>query len=317
MISITRISSSGRLAVLALVLVGLVVPFSKALAQRDQVLWMPAQTEWVDYPPPQAPHTEGYVNVDGVNLWYWDTGGDGEAVVLIHPSTTSAAAWGYQQPALAAAGFRVIAYSRRGHHKSDAGPLGDTGNALDDLHSLVNHLQLDRFHLVGVASGGSIVSDYALSYPERLLSITISNSDAAIRDAELDMTSSLLPTPELSAMPTWYNELGPSYRAGNPEGVAQWIALHEMAITESEVVQGRVHLLDREALAGIEIPTLLVTGDADLYEPPTKLLFIASLMTESPKLVVLSDAGHSGYWEQPEAFNKVLIDFMKQYSLQY
>ena len=69
--------------------------------------------------PKQAPATEGYATVSGARLWYWDTGGDGEPLVLCHPASQSSQIWLYQQPAFAKAGYRVIAYARRGVYKSE------------------------------------------------------------------------------------------------------------------------------------------------------------------------------------------------------
>ena len=302
------------IAVRGLVLIGFVLGAQALIAQtiETSVRWMPAQTEWAPYPPAQAPQSEGYVDIDGVKLWYWDTGGEGETVVLMHPLTGSAAVWGNQQPVLAAAGFRVIAYSRRGHHMSDSGPLDNAGNSVDDLQAVVDHLGLDQFHLVGTAGGGFIVPDYALSHPERLLSITITHSNAAIRDDELTDVTRWLSSDELRAQPTWFKELSPSYRAANPEGVEAWFALEEIATPEGRVGQGRINTLNRDAFASIKTPTLLMTGDVDIYQPPTRMLFIAKLMTNDPELVVLRESGHSGYWEQPDAFNQVLIEFLNR-----
>jgi len=75
---------------------------------------LPAQYEWPPIPP-QAPVREGLAPLPDVRLWFWDTGGPGEPIVLLHPGTGSSASWIYQQPVFAAAGLRVIAYSRRGH----------------------------------------------------------------------------------------------------------------------------------------------------------------------------------------------------------
>ena len=58
--------------------------------------------------PKQFVAKEGHVKVAGAILWYWDTGGDGPAVVLVHPGTGSGLVWGYQQPVFAKAGYRVI-----------------------------------------------------------------------------------------------------------------------------------------------------------------------------------------------------------------
>ena len=69
--------------------------------------------------PPQAPAREGLAPIADTHLWYWDTGGEGVPVVLLHPASGSGLIWGYQQPALAKAGYRVIGYSRRSYFNSD------------------------------------------------------------------------------------------------------------------------------------------------------------------------------------------------------
>src|SRR5205085_3034700 len=61
-----------------------------------------AQTAWTP-PPPQARATEGLLQLPDVQLWYWDTGGTGEAIVLLHAFTGSATSWPYQQPVFARA----------------------------------------------------------------------------------------------------------------------------------------------------------------------------------------------------------------------
>src|SRR5215471_14330796 len=68
--------------------------------------------------PEQVKVTEGLADLPGAKLWFWDTGGSGPIVILLHANTGSGAFWPYQQPALAKAGYRVIGYSRRGCYKS-------------------------------------------------------------------------------------------------------------------------------------------------------------------------------------------------------
>src|SRR5258708_27396575 len=70
--------------------------------------------------PPQAPAREGLAPIADTHLWYWDTGGEGVPVVLLHPASGSGLIWGHQQPALAKAGYRGIGYSRRSYLNSDA-----------------------------------------------------------------------------------------------------------------------------------------------------------------------------------------------------
>ncbi|OQV23493.1 hypothetical protein BV898_02610 [Hypsibius exemplaris] len=182
--------------------------------------------------PEQAPATSGMADLPGVRLWYSDTGGDGPTVVLSHAHSGSADFWGYQQPVLTKAGYRVITYSRRGHGKSERGNEIDFGFADVDLHNLVvTFLGVDKFHLVGVAAGGGIAVDYALSHPERLISLTIASSLIAVIDPEYVKLLSNLHRKDLTRnIPNYYIELSASYRAGNPAGTTEWIELEKLAV---------------------------------------------------------------------------------------
>lgn len=173
---------------------------------------------WEPVPvPEQMPVTEHRVPVVGDgSLWCWDTGGSGEAVVLLHPFSGSGESWPYQQPVLARAGFRTIGYSRRGAYRSVVGNQADADTASGDLHTLADYLGLDRFHLAALAAGGSVAVDYALSHPDRLRSLTVSGSVMGISDADYtQLSASLRPAP-FGELPAEVQELGPSYRGGQP-----------------------------------------------------------------------------------------------------
>src|SRR5205085_8757331 len=87
-------------------------------------------------------------------------------------------------PAFAAAGYRVIAYSRRGHAGSDPVLANRPGTSAGDLHTLVQHLGLARFHLLGSAAGGGIALDYTLSHPEFISSLVLACAVGAIVERE-------------------------------------------------------------------------------------------------------------------------------------
>src|SRR5215210_3823234 len=98
----------------------------------------------------------GYADLPGVQLWYTDSGGSGVPVVLLHANTGNADSWQYNIPGIVAAGYRAIAFDRRGWGRSMANPATgpQPGTVAEDLHALVEYLGLNRFHLVGVAGGG-------------------------------------------------------------------------------------------------------------------------------------------------------------------
>src|SRR6266436_1373909 len=102
--------------------------------------------------PQQVPAKQEIAELPGTRLGYWDTCGDGEAVVLLHPASGSALIWSYQQPVFAKAGYRVIAYSRRGYYNSAPSSRDKPGIGSEDLHHLVEFLRLTKFHLVASRS---------------------------------------------------------------------------------------------------------------------------------------------------------------------
>lgn len=274
-------------------------------ANTPEPLWTPVPI------PPQVAVGEGMVNVEGSRLWYWDTGGTGPAVILLHAGTQSAAGWVYQQPVLAQAGYRVIAYSRRGYFRSDGGDAEHPGFGADDLRCLTDHLQLNRVDLVGAAQGAFFAIDYTLSWPERVRSLAVISSYMGITDADYAAVNARLRPPFFATLPHDFQELSPSYRAGNPDGLAAWQALEHEAIPGKRITPKMKQPLTWARLETIRTPTLLMTGDSDLYTPPSLLRMQAQHMPHAA-VHVIREAGHSPYWEQPEAFNRILLDFLKQ-----
>jgi pimeloyl-ACP methyl ester carboxylesterase len=259
--------------------------------------------------PAQVSVTEGIAELPNTRLGYCDTRGSGEAVVFLHPASGSALVWLYQQPVFADAGYRVIAYSRRNYYNSDSAPENDPGNASEDLQNFVEFLGLDKFHLVGSAAGGSVAADYALSHPERLLSLTVSSNNLAARKGYIAEAADRIKLKEWDELPRWFRELGPSYRAANPEGVAKWNEINQISETGRGARQKLINVVTPEKLETLKPRTLLMTGAADMFTPPSIMRMIARHVPNN-QLVIVPECGHSPYWEQPELFNRTVLEFI-------
>jgi pimeloyl-ACP methyl ester carboxylesterase len=264
----------------------------------------------------QAPARETYADLPGVRIWYRDTGGTGVPVVLLHATTGSSRVWENQVPVFAENGFRVIAYDRRGFGRSVIDPAGaQPGTGADDLQSLMSHLGIERFHLVGTAGGGFVALDYALSFPERVRSLVVASSIGGVQDEEfLALGRRIRPSPQFDALPPEIREVGPSYRAANPEGTRRWVELERVSrppgpLAPAQTMRNRVTF---SLLEGIKVPTLLLTGDADLFAPPFVLRLFAARIKKAESIIV-PEAGHSAYWEQPEVFNRAVLDFIRRH----
>ena len=235
----------------------------------------------------------------GTGIKIQDTAGEGTSfashpVVFLHAGSGSARMWENQVMAFTNVGYRFICYDRP-----------PNGAPVDDLEALAQHLGLERFHLVGTAAGGIIAVDYALSYPQRVRSLVIANSIVGVQDEDyLEMARRLRPAPEFNALPVEVRELGPSYRAANPEGTRRWKEL-----AQHVAPQATRNRITWAALQTIKIPTLLLTGDADLYTPPSVLRLLAARFPKCESAVI-PECGHSAFWEQPDHFNRTVLDFI-------
>ena len=265
----------------------------------------------------QAIESEGLADLPtGVHIWYSDTGGSGAPVVFLHAATGSSRVWEHQIPAFTASGFRVVTYDRRGFGRSVIDPAGiQPGTGSDDLLALVDFLRVDRFHLVGTAAGGVVALDFAVSFPQRLRSLVLANSIGGVQDPEyLELGNKLRPAPQFNALPPEFRELSASYRAVNPGGTERWKELERTNRSPGPPPPAqtmRSHMMF-SSLEGIKTPTLLLTGDADLYAPPAVLRLFAARINGSESVVV-PEAGHSAYWEQPEIFNRTVLTFIRKY----
>lgn len=257
--------------------------------------------------------TEGLAALPSTRLSYWDTGGNGPAVVFLHAATGSAAFWVYQQPVLAKAGYRVIGYSRRGFGTSDAVDPADPGIAADDLRDLMRFLEIPAYHLVAVAAGATFAVDHALSYPAQVRSLALVSTAMGIVDPDYVALTERIRPESFYRLPPELRELGPSYRAGNPEGTAAWIALEHASFAGTKrITQKRAHHFSWATVEKLAVPLLLVGGDADLWTPPSVLRLQASHLPHA-EVCVVREAAHHPYWEQPRTFNRRLLTFLESH----
>ena len=277
-------------------------------------------TTLAQIPPAPGAGCEGCASVPGARLFYTDTGGSGVPVMLLHAATGSTSAWQYQTRAFTTAGYRLIAYDRRGWGRTVVDSNGPAGTGADDLSGLLDALDLDRVHIVATAGGGFVAFDFALSFPARLRSLVVADSIRGVQDKEiLDLETRIRP-PQFDALPPEVRELSPGYRAANPEGAAKWVdlkkqsrpsrpAVSTLQLAYSTPMRSQLTL---SLFEQIRMPTLLLTGGADMTAPPALMRILASHIPNAEFLIV-PNAGHSVYWEEPELFNRTVLDFIRRH----
>jgi pimeloyl-ACP methyl ester carboxylesterase len=253
-------------------------------------------------------------DLPGAKLWFTDTGGDGIPIVLLHANTGTSESWEAQAAAFAAQGYRVIAFDRRGWGRSvaDAATGPQPGSVAGDLDALADHLNLGKFHLVGVAGGGFVAIDYAGWRPERLRSLVVAASTGQFSEVEMRDITARIEIPELRKQSAVYREVGPSYRGANPDGTRRWIAIEEHARQPAVPSQPLRTPNTFAKLATLTMPVLVMAADADLLAPPALMRAWASHL-RSYEWAAVPDSGHAIAWEHPDVFNGNVLAFVKRH----
>ena len=267
---------------------------------------------------------------DRVNLHIEDSGGTGRPVVLIHGWPLSAEAWKPQLDALQKAGYRTIAYDRRGFGRSDKPADGyDYDTLTDDLAGILDDLDLEDATLVGFSMGGGEVARYVGNHgPSRLRSVVFA---AAVPpcllkgpgnpDGPLTPEKAQQKADEYAAdRHAYYDAFTKNFFSANGELKVseterqQAIALCEQAdpAAAAACMAAFAHADFRQDLAAIDLPTLVLHGDADAIVPLAGSGARTHAAVAGSELVVLEGAPHGCNASHADAFNRALLDFLKR-----
>ena len=256
-----------------------------------------------------------FADLSGVRLLYRDSqpadSGDQPAVIFLHANTGTSESWEPQFAPLIAAGYRVIAFDRRGRGGSipvpETGP--QPGSVGADLAALVDHLGLRRFVLVGIAGGGFQALDYAAWQPEQLRGLVITASNGSISEPEMQAAYKRLHAPFIDDTNRHFLEVSPTYRLTEPAGLARWIELEDHSRSQNQPLQPLRTPNTFAKLATIRCKTLVVSGCADMLAPPA-LMRIWAAHVPDVDFHEFPAAGHALPWEQPAKFNALLLAYL-------
>jgi non-heme chloroperoxidase len=273
-----------------------------------------------------------YVNVAKENSTnielYFEDHGSGDPVVLIHGYPLSGASWERQLPVLLAADHRVITYDRRGFGKSSQPATGYNYDIFaEDLHQLVTHLKLRDFTLVGFSMGGGEVARYLGKYgsngvrkavfigsvPPFLLK-TPDNPEgvdgavfegiqkAIVEDRYVFFTE---------FFKNFYNtDLLLGKRVSEQAIQASWNVAAGASATASLACVPTWHEDFREDLKRIDVPTLVIHGDADRIVPISASGLRTAKLIKGATLVTVKDGPHCIIWTHADEVNRELVNFL-------
>jgi non-heme chloroperoxidase len=271
--------------------------------------------------------TVGKENSSKTDLYYEDHG-SGQPVVLIHGYPLSGASWEKQLPVLLNAGHRIITYDRRGFGNSSQPTEGYNYDTFaEDLHKLISHLELREFALVGFSMGGGEVARYLGKYGSKGVSkaVIISgvppfllktpDNPEGLDQSVFDGLGKAI-TADRYAFFTeffknFYNtDLLLNKRVSEQAVQASWNLAAGCSATASLACVPTWHEDFRKDLSKIDVPTLVMHGDADRILPITAAGPRTAKLIKGARLLVVKDGPHCITWTHADEVNAELVNFL-------
>ena len=269
----------------------------------------------------------GKENSANIELYYEDHG-SGDPVVLIHGYPLSGASWEKQVPALLAAGHRVITYDRRGFGKSSQPTTGYNYDTFaEDLHKLVTQLKLRDFSLVGFSMGGGEVARYIGKYGSKGVSKAViiggvppfllktpdnpEGVDGSVFDGIQKAVAADRYAFFTEFFKNFYNtEVFLGKRISEQAVQAGWNVAASASATASFACVPTWHEDFRNDLARIDVPTLVIHGDADRIVPIAAAGRRTAKLVKGARLSVIKDGPHAVSWTHADDVNAELVSFL-------
>lgn len=257
----------------------------------------------------------GVANVNGTSLYY-EVAGKGEPIVLVHGALHSTRTWDEQWEFLAN-NYQVIRYDCRGHGKS-ALPTHDVYFQNEDLKALLDFLGIDKAHILGHSAGGQIAINFALTYPERIISLIAVS--AGIDGYEYKGRDSFIPI---------FTKIFEDGYEKNKH-LINTLPISLPSMRDSEVAARLTAFLDDysgwhldngktistphdppaiQILEQIRCPTLIIVGELEMDDEHEMADILAVRISNSVKKVI-PNVGHMPHLEAPGAYNETIGNFL-------
>ena len=266
-------------------------------------------------------------NSGNIDLYYEDHG-SGTPVVLIHGYPLSGASWEKQVPVLLDAGHRVITYDRRGFGKSSQPTTGYNYDTFaEDLHKLITQLELRDFALVGFSMGGGEVARYLGKYGSKGVSKAVIISGVPpfllkAPDNPEGLDSSVFEGIQKAIVTdryAFFTEFFKNFynldvllgkRVSEQVVQSSWNVAAGSSAVASLACVPTWHEDFRNDVARIDVPTLVIQGDADRILPIAASGLRAAKLIEGARLLVVKDGPHCITWTHAEQVNTELLEFL-------
>jgi 3-oxoadipate enol-lactonase len=253
-----------------------------------------------------------FVKINGYDTYY-EVYGEGDTVILLHNGFSCGKMWERIAPLLMAAGLRVLVYDRRGYGQSDGGSDFEThyigtdfrDAAVTALAGLVDYLGVETFHIVGQCEGGVVGVDYAVRYPDRVLTLTTA-STLCFSEMTLEAFNRL-------KFPPTYDDLSADIQKKyidwhGPDRAESFYSL----CSRYGGSYGRGIFDLRPELQRVSCPSLVMYPDrGHFFEAEQGVAFFRSL--KKGELAIFPKCGHNIFEHYPDLYAQSVLAFIERF----
>jgi len=244
--------------------------------------------------------------------------GDGAPVVMLHPLALAARAWGSIADRLAQR-FQVVTVDLRGHGESTwSGEPFSMTDLADDVTAVLDALELERAHLVGMSMGGSIAITFAGLQPHRVDHLLLADTTSWYGEDAVatwnERAEKALNVPREKQVPfqteRWFTE---DFRETDPDEVRRVVDIFLATDSRAHAAASRAmgQMDSRELLNAVIAPTLVLAGEEDYATPPEMAQFIAEHVKDG-RAVTLPGLRHLSLIQRPDLADVVAAHFEDQ-----
>jgi pimeloyl-ACP methyl ester carboxylesterase len=248
--------------------------------------------------PLPATNDQGYVNHDGVRIWY-STYGSGSPVILLHGGLGHGGNWGYQVPALVQGGYRAVLIDSRGHGRStrDGRPYSYELMASDVL-AVMDALHLETASLVGWSDGACTALVLAAKVPSRIAGVFFfaCNMDP----------SGVKPIEDSPTLNRCFSRHAKDYAhlSATPERFKDFVE-------DLGLMQRTQPNYSAQDLVTISVPVVIVQSEHDEFIKREHAEYLAQAIPDA-ELIVLNGVSHFAPLQRPEQFNAAILAFVSR-----
>lgn len=252
-----------------------------------------------------------FAKINGIGLYY-ESHGEGPAVVLAHGGGGSHLSWWQQVPELSKS-YQVITFDHRSFGQSADLPGGPGPQAfVQDLVALLDHLGIQQVAVAGQSMGGWTVCGFAAAHPERTRALILCDTTGGVETPEVAKAQAGLQERSKGSLA---QVLRSAYSSKFPERNPALCFLYQQISALNTGVSPNLPALLFGLKHGVgpivehKIPTLLLVGEEDVLTPPQAMASVAARIPQA-RFVQVPQAGHSVYFERADEFNRIVGGFL-------